>query len=252
MRLKITIESLHRNISLPIHYNYLIQSFIYRNLSRELSKKIHDEGFKYERRNFRFFTFSRIFGDFEIIKNKIIFNRKCFLYISSPIPDILESFANNIVKRCDIKIGGNKCYIGGIEVIFFEVNKTEYLIRFLSPVTIYSTLIAPKGKKKTYYYTPFEEEFSDKIKENLLKKYIAINENLKDGLEFDIKPEKVSKMNEHIIIYKETVIKAWSGIYRINGSKELIKLGYECGLGSKNSQGFGMIEPYEKNIEKDT
>jgi len=46
---------------------------------------------------------------------------------------------------------------------------------------------------------------------------------------------------------KETVIKTWSGIYPLKGLIELIKLAFDWGLGAKNSQGFGMIEKWNRN-----
>lgn len=45
-----------------------------------------------------------------------------------------------------------------------------------------------------------------------------------------------------IIKYKGTVIKGYSGDFILKGNPELIKLAYDTGLGSKNSQGFGCIE----------
>ena len=42
--------------------------------------------------------------------------------------------------------------------------------------------------------------------------------------------------------YRETVIKGWMGRFVLKGNRKLLKLGYECGIGSKNSQGFGMVE----------
>lgn len=50
----------------------------------------------------------------------------------------------------------------------------DVTIRMLSPVTIYSTLFSANGKKKTYYYSPFEKEFSQLIRANILKKYEAL------------------------------------------------------------------------------
>jgi len=32
------------------------------------------------------------------------------------------------------------------------------------------------------------------------------------------------------------------GIYELKGNPELIRIGYEAGIGSKNCQGFGMFE----------
>ena len=47
---------------------------------------------------------------------------------------------------------------------------------------------------------------------------------------------------EKIVKYREMVIKGWMGRLVLKGNRKLFKLGYECGIGSKNSQGFGMVE----------
>ncbi len=65
---------------------------------------------------------------------------------------------------------------------------------------------------------------------------------------FKISPEKVSNRNHHVICFKDTVVKAWSGLYKIEGSDELMRIAFDCGLGAKNSQGFGMIEKYVPGI----
>ena len=113
----------------------------------------------------------------------------------------------------------------------------------LSPVTIYSTLQSPTGKK-TYYYNPREKEFSILIRDNLLKKYQAYYKRSPDNDEFSIEPLRVSKKDEKIVSYKGFIIKGWMGLYRLNGSPELLKLAYDAGIGGKNSQGFGCFGIY--------
>jgi len=236
-----------KTLILPKHYNYLIQGFIYRNLSKAIATKVHDQGYKYGKREFRLFTFSRLFGRFEFQDGNIVFKEKCTLWIASPITEILESFACSLARKGKIKIGNNDCHVMSIEVPFIGDYNEELLVRVLSPITVYSTLFTKDKKKKTYYYSPFEDNFSKLLKENLFKKYVLVNKGEHDSkFDFSIRPEKVSKKNEHIIFYKETVIKAWSGIYRLKGSIELIKLAFDCGLGAKNSQGFGMIEKWNR------
>jgi len=249
LRIKIDLESLSTvGLVLPRHHNYLIQGFIYRNLSKAIATKVHDQGYKYGKREFRLFTFSRLFGRFESRDRNLTFKEKCTLWIASPITEILESLACSLARKGKMKIGNNYCRVLSIEVPFTGDYNKELLIRALSPITVYSTLFTQDKKKKTYYYSPFEDNFSRLLKENLLKKYVLINNGEPEGeLDFSITPEKVSKRNEHIIFYKETVIKAWSGIYRLKGSIELIKLAFDCGLGAKNSQGFGMIEQWNRN-----
>jgi CRISPR-associated endoribonuclease Cas6 len=43
----------------------------------------------------------------------------------------------------------------------------------LSPITVYSTLYTAEGKKKTYYFSPYEQEFSQLVSINLARKYRA-------------------------------------------------------------------------------
>jgi len=42
--------------------------------------------------------------------------------------------------------------------------------------------------------------------------------------------------------YKDTWINGWKGMYRISGSSRALEFIYNTGLGSKNSQGFGLLE----------
>lgn len=242
MRIRVNLNSISDKIALPLHYNHLLQGFIYKNLSKSLSSSLHQKGSKIGKRRFKLFTFSRIFGNFERKEKELFFSGPFHFWLSSPMVNILESLASHLVKKSKVKLGSSYLHLTGIEVAFIPVIREEMLIRTLSPITVYSTLKTPEGRKKTYYYSPFEDDFSRLIRENLYKKYTLIHKEPPKGLEFSISPEKVSQRNHHILLYKGTVIKAWSGIYRIKSSEELIKIAYDTGLGSKNSQGFGMIE----------
>jgi len=74
-------------IRLPIQYNYVVQSMIYRHLGYEYSGQLHDEGYAYEKRNFKLFTFSRLNGKFQQNResNEILFFQPVTLTIRSPI-----------------------------------------------------------------------------------------------------------------------------------------------------------------------
>ena len=113
----------------------------------------------------------------------------------------------------------------------------------LSPVTVYSTLKKADGTPKTYYYSPFESEFSELLEQNLKKKAsILLGKDKVDKYNFTIKPIRVRSNDQKILTYKGFVIKCWMGEYKIRGSPELHRIAYETGLGSKNSQGFGCFE----------
>lgn len=234
-------ESEDGRVVLPTSYNHLIQAAIYNNISRELADFLHNKGFLFGKRSFKMFTFSRLEGRYVLDrKNKrFVYYGDLTLHISSPIDKFIEDLANTIALRGFITVGKQKLKV--IELTFppkpvIESNKLR--VRTLSPLTIYSTLKTYDGKKKTYYYSPYEKEFSELINSNIKKKHFLLTgKNIKSNIK--IEPLKV---REVVVIYKDTVIKGWLGYFSLSGPKTLIETAYEVGLGAKNSQGFGMIE----------
>jgi len=242
MRIKINLSA-ETPLILPKSHNHLLQGFIYSLLDPLLRKRLHKEGYPYEKRRFKLFTFSRLLGKVKMFKEYFQFNPPLKLIISSPKDEILQSLAEGLLKSPEVILGKNTVYIDSINVAARPSFNHKVTIKMLSPVTIRSTLYGADGSKKSYYYSPFEKEFCRLIKENLRKKYkIVFNKNLGHDFEFSIKPQKVPPSSEKIIIYKGTVIKAWMGIYEIKGNPEVIALSYDTGLGAKNSQGFGCWE----------
>ena len=58
MRLEIEL-GFDDKLVLPIHYNNIVQGFIYNNIEDEIFKTfLHEEGFQYGKRSFKLFTFS--------------------------------------------------------------------------------------------------------------------------------------------------------------------------------------------------
>ncbi|MEA1913641.1 MAG: hypothetical protein U9N06_07465 [candidate division WOR-3 bacterium] len=62
MRIRIQFLPVDENVEIPVNYNYLVQSFIYHNISEKLSVFLHNKGYKYGKRLFKMFTFSRLLG----------------------------------------------------------------------------------------------------------------------------------------------------------------------------------------------
>lgn len=246
MRVKIRFVS-ENKLTLPLHYNYLVQSFIYRNIGKTLSQFLHKKGFTDGKRNFKGFTFSRLLSRERKVyskEGKIVINPPFELVISSPVNRFIESLAEVMLRKESLHLGENKVYFDAINVYAQPKLGEKVQVKMLSPMTVYSTLSKLDGRKKTYYYSPFEREFSELIEKNLRKKHRAYFGKDSDG-DFTIKPSKVSRRDEKIIIYKGTVVKGWMGFYELSGSSELLKLAYDAGIGSKNSQGFGCFELLE-------
>lgn len=256
MRLELTFESLKDNITLPIHYNFYIQSLIYRILSPIISTKLHNQGFKFERRSFKFFTFSKIIE--KGIKTKIngeyflLFKNSISFIFSSPIDEIVSDLGERSLKEREFNLLKNKIYLSKIRIITTPRIENTLKIKFLSPVTIHSTVKLPDGKKRSIYYKPMESPFEDLINKNLIKKFKTLFNREPENIELKIKPILFSfKKNFHLIKFKNTPIEAYDGIFELTGSDELIKLSYDTGLGDRNSEGFGLWDIYnggKKNV----
>ena len=240
MRLRLNF-SLRKELVLPIHYNQILQGFIYRNLEPKLATKIHDYGHPLGKRRFKLFHYSQILKRGRKAEDEIIFKNHISIVVGSPLSEFLESLATTLIKKSRVKMGDCYLFLESIEVIPTPKFTRESLIRTLSPITVYSTLFKPDGRKKTYYYTPFEQEFSELIHENLKKKYEVLKGRKPARSRFTITPLRASRKNLIITRFRGTLIKAWSGKYLISGTKSLLEIAYDCGLGAKNSQGFGMI-----------
>jgi len=243
MRIKLSFEAKDsNNIILPVHYNHILQAFIYNYITKELAEFLHDKGYSYGKRTFKLFVFSRIFSRrFSIKEDKILFEKSISFYISSPVNEFIKQIAETFLKiENDIRIGENNLIMKEL----FTPPKPNFQdtiqINMISPVTIYST-ITVNNKKKTYYYSPFEDEFQELLKSNLQKKFYAFTGSQID-FDFKIKPIGVNKNFEKIVYYKNTVVKGWMGKYEITTEKNILEFAYDTGLGSKNSQGFGMFE----------
>ncbi|HQG81978.1 MAG: CRISPR-associated endoribonuclease Cas6 [Caldisericia bacterium] len=248
MRIKLTYESLDGEpIILPMHYNYVLQALIYRTFSPLLASKLHNQGYVFENRRFKLFTFSRILEKgIKHSKSELLFKRSISFYFSSAIDDIVCDLGEGCFKGMEFNLSGQKVFVSRIEVLTLPAFEEKILIRMLAPLTIYSTFEDGNGNKKTHYYAPGEINFSELLENNAIKKFSTIQADLNyDNLQLSVKPIKVSpERNLQVVRFKNTTIQGWTGIYELFGSRELITVTYEAGLGGKNPEGFGMWELY--------
>lgn len=245
MRLKIQL-SFQSPLKLPIQYNHMIQAFLLQNISPQLATFLHSKGYTYENRVFRLFVFSNLFGIYQINKPYIYFNSNVHFWVASPINDFIAQFAESLFKK-QLHLNGQPIFVESVEIKKITISNNSIGIKMLSPMTVYSTLSNPE-QKKTYYYSPFEKEFSELIEKNLQKKYHAYYPDAdKAAATLSIHPDYVNKHHEKVIRYKDTIIKGWLGTYQLEGSLEALRFAALSGLGSKNAQGFGFFEVLNEN-----
>lgn len=233
---------------LPIQYNYIMQAVVLRWLGNEnYSKFVHDKGYEYNKRKYKMYTFSKIFGRFKIDKaeNTITFFEKANFLISSVDDEFLGYLVTNILGNDKFEINSQEIRINKVASSYTRMgNKVSIYTK--SPIVVYSTFEI-EDRKKTYYYSPYERDFSEMLRKNLINKYRALYDTEPEDSSFTIKSLNNERLNESVVRYKGIVIKGWNGEFMIEGSPELLQLAYDTGLGSKNSQGFGCIELVKNN-----
>ncbi|SNX53170.1 CRISPR-associated endoribonuclease Cas6 [Thermoanaerobacterium sp. RBIITD] len=247
MRIKLTLLP-EKDKSLNLNYNYFISSWIYhilKNSNLEYAEKLHEEGYKYGSKIFKLFTFSQLrCKNVQVDRENIKFMDNTYLFISSPKAEFLVNFVKQLVNESYLIIQDYKFEIKLVETLkepdFKEVNK----FICLSPV-ISSTAKMKNGKKVPWNLSINDEAFVDNIKSNIIEKYFVLNNTLPDNLSINIEfdQEYISKHPKgKLINFKNIPVKGYMAPFIMSGNKELIKVAYNCGIGEKNSAGFGMIE----------
>ena len=242
MKLKVSLKS--ETLILPLHYNHLVQAALLNTIPDEGYKQfMHDEGYYYEKRSYKLFTFSKIRGCYKVLKEtkQLKWQGNIELIISSSQKKFIEELAKGIETQ-GIQLGKNRLRADRLEIIKEEIQTGHLKVKSLSPVVAYST-IQVEDKKRTQYYSPQEEAFSNILRENILKKYKALygEENLMDD-SFEVIPIATEDYKKSVVYYKNFIINGYNGSFVLIGNPRLIQLAIEAGLGGKNAQGFGCIE----------
>lgn len=250
MRIRITLTPPQYPASFPVN-QHSVAAWIYQTVAMvapDFAGFLHNEGFHAEAstKNFKFFVFSLP----KLPRYTFAQEAYCFaegflqLQIASPLPNFLEAFIAGLTMREQFRVGGQSFAISAIEILAPPTFQEQMRFAALSPITV---SVQPAGSPTKYYMRAHEEEFGPLVVANLCEKYrVLFGANIDESeLEFSFDwdyieqrggPERVSKL----ITYKDIKIKGYLAPFYVRGNPDLIALGWECGFGSANSQGFGM------------
>ncbi len=264
MRIKIKLKC-SSNFKLSINYNYAFSAAIYKLLrfgSEEFAQFLHNTGYKHAGKTYKLFSFALRFDKFKI-QNRLIrlLEPTASLIITSPlIEEFIQNFVSGTFQEQQIEISDN------ITKTIFSIEQIESLpasvfydkMKFimLSPI-ILSTKQQHNGKLQQYYfrYNDPMEEINRVLNKNLISKYEIIEntEYSGDGVKIKWDEKYIQRMvarkkrlTKKITVRKSEQIKidliGNQLPFEIEGDTELIKIGYDCGFGEKNSLGFGLVE----------
>lgn len=267
MRLKLKLRA-HNSARVSINYNYSLSSAIYQLLrfgSSSFSEFLHHIGFINNKKSYKLFAFALQFEDFVIENNSIVLKSPvAYLQITSPlVDDFIKNFVIGTFENQKIEIMSENILthfkITTAEILPEPEILEEMKFKMITPLVL-STGKIVNGKFNQYYfrYNDDMEEINRILNQNLFNKYKLLqNKDYKgNGVKIKWDDEYIQKaikknkrLSKKVSILKDTknpieVV----GIYcpfTIRGDKELIKVGYDCGFGEKNSMGFGMVEILE-------
>lgn len=247
MRIRVILEA-GKGIKIPLNYNYYLASIIYSFLEisdPEYAQFLHSDGYLYGDKHFKLFTFSQLLARHDIEGQYIKFRSTINWFVSSPQETFLANFASSLLEKREILIYNNRLLVKDVEIPQTPFFEEEMKFRCLSPITI-STKRERNGKLVTHYCLPDEPEFSELVRQNLIRKYELIYKQkpTNDSFSMTFDEEYVKKRGRitKLIRYKDIDIRGVLCPFIATGSPELMFVGYECGFGDKNSSGFGMVD----------
>ncbi|KZX12045.1 CRISPR-associated endoribonuclease Cas6 [Methanobrevibacter curvatus] len=239
MRLKISLKS-KNSLFIPFNYNHIISSIVYSKIADlDLASKLHSS------KTFKFFTFSQLnIKQRKIVKEGIISKNGEFDFqISSPNDHLIKSLVEGYLDDLTVSFKGEKLFVEKVELLANPKFENEANVKTISPI-IARIKKEVDGKLKPWDLSPGDQKFYTNLENNLIKKYNDFySKEIKIG---DIKISSDMKFvkRKRITIEKgdmKTFHRAFMMDLNLEGDKELIKFAYDCGLGEKNSMGFGMI-----------
>ena len=249
MRIQI-LADVGDGLTIPINYNHWLSAAIYHYLARsdgEYADFLHNDGYIVEKKHFKLFTFSQLMARQRRVQAQTIhFGSTLVWYVSSPMERFLSHFADTLLTEGRLFIGPHRLQIQDVRIPRVPQFTSEMRFRCISPIVM-STSREQNGKLRCHYCTPDDAELSKLIRRNLLRKHEAIygNQPLHDdrlSFRFDAgylhrKRGRVTRL----VDYKGIKIRGTLCPFSVIGSPALIRVGYECGFGDKNSAGFGMV-----------
>ena len=237
MIIKLTLKP-ETQITLPLNYNYYIQSMIYRTLqdAPKYSTFLHDYGYSCGRLKFRMFTFSGLCGKHSIENKMITFHDIIHLEIRSASEEFIFHLHNAFNRRKAITLKGTELNIVSVQI------KKQLILPYQINIHTVAPIVASKALENgnTQYFSPLDNDFESIINNNFKKKFNAFYGII--PME-DITLYNKSENPRHIVTkYHDTIINAYHGEFILSGNPQYLQFLYDTGLGAKNAQGFGMFE----------
>ncbi|MDO5837084.1 MAG: CRISPR-associated endoribonuclease Cas6 [Methanobacterium sp.] len=239
IRLKISLKAPKNDYLIPYNYNHILSAIIYRKIADlDLASQLHAS------KDFKHFTFSQI----NILRRRpsknglISRDGKFHFYISSPHDYLIQSMVEGYLENPEINFKGDRLMVEQVELLKQPDFKKKMKMKTMSPVI---TRIK-REDGRIWDLNPGDLRFYTALQQNLIRKYNSFYDDVYGGDEYvKIVPDMESVKRKRITIDKngtQTYHRAYLMHFEVEADERLIKFAYDCGIGEKNSMGFGMVE----------
>jgi len=236
---------------LPFNYQYELSAVIYKILAsadQAFAQWLHDNGFTADKKIFKLFSFSRLQIPQYRTEGRFlkILSDTAEWYLSFLPERSTQDFIQGVFREQQFELGNRqariRCRVQSIEMLPLPQFTEHMSFRTLSPMCL--TLKRENGTDE--YVAPDHPMAKELIRQNLLDKYKASTGNDFADKNFAFDFAITNQPRSSLITIKadtpqESKIRAFSCDFQLTAPVELMKICYDCGIGSKNSLGFGMV-----------
>ena len=250
VRVKLILTARKQGAELPLNYQHAVASFIYAALaggSAEFASRLHDVGYRMDGRSFKLFTFSRLNTTKALAREDklILEDPEISLQVSSPVGEFIEHLISGLSRQRGLQIAGINFEMVRAELVPPPIFHERMKFRALSPITE-----TTNGEREHPTFLSLTDDWSEIIQRNLMRKYQALHGRAPEDARlvwawnqsYIAKAESRGSRLSVLADVHGIKIRGWLAPFIVEGSRELIKLGYEAGFGARNSMGFGMAE----------
>lgn len=242
MRLRLLMEA-REAVTVPWDYRTTLTAAIYKVLAAadpEYSNWLHEQGFRWGKQVYRLFVYSDLTPTSANVAKEGLANVRWMIWqISSPDRQFVQKLLNGLErKRLMLELFNTPVEV--VDIVRMEPPElgSGLVFHTISPIAV--SVGDPSRSKHPIYLHPDQPEFAEALERNLIHKWEAFHQKSWNGGEFGI---RIWNPKSKLVQAFGTNVRAWHLHLQMWGADELIRFAYDAGLGIKNSQGFGMIEP---------
>lgn len=233
-------------LRLPLAKFDLLQGVFYQLLrsgNSELASALHDAA---GGRQFKRFCFTDLHGRGSIREKIVSFSGPLSWEIRSMDDIVIDAIYEALCKSGCFEIHKTPCRVASLQEqrsrILFGTG--PLLVSMDTPIAVYNT--AEDGHRT--FFSPADEGFCTAVQNNLRRKYQAIYGREPDSrIEFRRKPD--ADFRKCVTFYSGAPVTAYYGSFLLTAPADVCDIAYYCGIGAKNSQGFGTIRVMKRQPE---